>query len=189
MDESGALDSASDISSDPARSTIPELLRARLTELRPLLSRRSSVLARREQDRRPVYRLRLLLPGPDGSGRHASIVLGDLETATAVRSLITNWKQMHRRGLREMREAACAERRMQQAFRRQLRQMRREAQQLAGGGRCRRRAVGKRFDEAVTAGPRMLWAFFAFHEYAWPNRRSGRPHKHGLTPPCLGLKG
>lgn len=65
----------------------------------------------------------------------------------------------------------------------EIQQDRRLAQELGGGGRRWRRAIGKRFDEAVAAGGIDRWALWMTKDCERPNARPGRRRKAGLVIP------
>ena len=156
---------------------IPPRLLERLMALQPLLRHSGSIVRRHDCGRKRVFRLRVRVPDAQRGRRQISVNVGGAEVARLVRDVIGGW----RRERDESRTADLLDRSARQREARELRAMRRKAQQLAGGGRRRRRAVGRRFDDAVEAGGLAEYAFWLSKDCLRANRRPGRRRRSALT--------
>lgn len=165
----------------PEPSNIPADLMARLTSLKDVLSANGAVIARKEPDHRPGWRVRYWRKPEDGRRHHYSISLPDDRTAMAVRALIADWQQQHRQWRQERLAIRKTDELAKKKERRKQRERRRLVLALAGGGRRRRKRIGQLYDQAVARGWEALLRFHFLEQYKQPNRRPGRPRKGRLA--------
>jgi hypothetical protein len=103
------------------------------------------------------------------------------DIARAVRSLLADWRGKATEDLKAESGAATAQRDRRLALERERREVRRQCQDLAGGGRRRRTRVGTEFDIACRAHPLGGAMYLLGRSYARKNRSPGRPRESGLA--------
>lgn len=152
-------------------TTIPPDLLARLEGLRDILSANGAVICRKEPDRRIGWRVRYRDRAENGRRAHRSIPLDSEPVALAVKALLAGWQHERRQQLQEARQAR---QQADQRSRQRHRRLRRMVVTLAGGGRKRRRRIGRLYDEAAAEGLEQEAIFILSEGYKQPNRRPGR---------------
>ncbi len=154
------------------RSAIPPVILQKLINDHASLERNGRVEQRCEPGRAGSYRLRYRGPKTGSTKVHQlSITLPSAEVAFAVRQLLMGWQNAWADQKQQV-KAAETERRLDE---RDNRELRREWQRLAGGGRRRKQRIGKEFDQASEGGVMELAVFALSSPHLRANQWPGRP--------------